>query len=73
MLGDNDLSRSEESNDLTAEYTIRGKEPPAELLKDALDRATERMKDFDPNKVKLPPDHALNTFLENYSNPKKKN
>ena len=66
FLGDNDLSRIEECNDLTAEYNMRGKEPPAGLLKDALDKASERMKGFDSSKVKPTPDDDLTAFLENY-------
>jgi hypothetical protein len=65
FLGDSDPSRSRECNDLTSEYGMRGKAPPTELLTQALDKANERLKDFDASKVKSGPDDLME-FLENY-------
>jgi hypothetical protein len=65
FLGGNDHSRSRECDDLTSEYAMRDKAPPTESLTEALDKAGERLKNFDASKVKSGTDDLVE-FLENY-------
>ena len=69
VLGQDDQARLHESNDLSAEYFLRGKEEPVHLVRPALKKAVERIKGF-TEKDFQPTVERLDAFIAEMAKPK---